>query len=72
MALPCIPYLGFKATCLAFATHNPLCIKFIDMKSGVVMVAIVSIVDFIFMFLCLDLDLYIEGFFPFYMSHYIG
>ena len=35
-------------------------------------VAIVLIVDFIFMFLCLDLVLYIEGYFTFYMSHYLG
>ena len=40
-----------------------------DMKSDVVMVEIVLIVDFIFMFLCLDLVLYIEGYFTLYMSH---
>ena len=38
------------------------------MKSDVVMVAIV---DFIFMFLCLDMVLYILGYFTFYMSHYL-
>ena len=43
-----------------------------DMKSGVVMVAIVLIVDFIFMFLGLDLVFYIEGYFTFYKSHYLG
>ena len=42
-----------------------------DMKSDVVMVEIVLIVDFIFMFLCLDLVLYIEGYFTFYLSHYL-
>ena len=36
------------------------------------MVAIVLIVDFIFMFLCLELVLYIEGCFTLYMSHYPG
>ena len=40
-----------------------------DMKSNVVMVAIVLIWDFIFMFLCLDMVLYILGYFTFYMSH---
>ena len=40
-----------------------------DMKSDVVMVAIV---DFIFMFLCLDMVLYILGYFTFYVSHYSG
>ena len=40
-----------------------------DMKSNVVMVAIG---DFIFMFLCLDMVLYIGGHFTFYMSHYLG
>ena len=40
-----------------------------DMKSDVVMVEIVLIVDFIFMFLCLDLVLYIEGYFSLYISH---
>ena len=43
-----------------------------DMKSGVVMVAIVLIVDFIFMFLCLDLVLHIEGYFTFYILYYLG
>ena len=43
-----------------------------DMKSDVVMVVIVLIWDFIFMFLCLDLVLYIEGYFTFYMSQYLG
>ena len=43
-----------------------------DMKSDIVMVEIVLIVDFIFMFLCLDLVLYIEGYFTFYLSHYSG
>ena len=43
-----------------------------DMKSGVVMVAIVLIVDFIFMFLCLDMALYIWDIYIFYMSHYSG
>ena len=43
-----------------------------DMKSGVVMVAIVLIRDFIFMFLCLDLVLYILGCFACYISHYLG
>ena len=42
------------------------------MKSDVVMVAIVLIWDFIFMFLCLDMVLYILGYFTFYMSHYSG
>ena len=40
-----------------------------DMKSDVV---IVVIVHFIFMFLCLDMVLYIEGYFTFDMSHYLG
>ena len=40
-----------------------------DMKSDVVMVAIG---DFIFMFLCSDIVLYIEGYFTFYMWHYLG
>ena len=39
------------------------------MKSDVAMVAIG---DFIFMFLCLDMVLYIEGHFTFYISHYLG
>ena len=39
-----------------------------DMKSDVVMVATG---DFIFMFLCLDMVLYIEGHFTFDMSHYL-
>ena len=43
-----------------------------DMKSDVAMVEIVLIMDFIFMFLCLDLVLYIEGYFTFYISHYSG
>ena len=43
-----------------------------DMKSSVVMVAIMLIWDFIFMFLELDLVLYILGYFTFYMSHYLG
>ena len=43
-----------------------------DMKSDVVMVAIVLIWDFIFMFLCLDMVLYILEYFTFYMSHYLG
>ena len=43
-----------------------------DIKSDVVMVEIVLIWDFIFMFLCLDIVLYIEGYFPFYLSHYLG
>ena len=43
-----------------------------DMKSDVVMVEIVLIVDFIFMFLWLDLVLYIEGYYTFYISHYLG
>ena len=43
-----------------------------DMKSDVVMVEIVLIWDFIFMFLCLDMVLYIEGYFPFYLSYYLG
>ena len=43
-----------------------------DMKSDVVMVEIVLIVDFIFTFLCLDLVLYIEAHYTFYMSHYLG
>ena len=43
-----------------------------DMKSDVVMVEIVLIVDFIFMFLCLDLVLYILGYCTFYLSHYSG
>ena len=42
-----------------------------DMKSDVVMVEIVLIWDFIFMFLCFDLVLYIEGYFTFDMSHYL-
>ena len=42
------------------------------MKLAVVMVAIVLIWDFIFMFLCFDLVLYIEGYSAFYMSHYLG
>ena len=40
-----------------------------DMKPDVVMVAIG---DFIFMFLCLYLVLYIEGYFIVYLSHYLG
>ena len=43
-----------------------------DMKSSVVMVAIMLIWDFIFMFLELDLVLYILGYFTLYMSHYSG
>ena len=43
-----------------------------DMKSDVMMVAIVLIWDFIFMFLELDLVLYILGYFTLYMSHYSG
>ena len=43
-----------------------------DMKLDVVMVAIVLIWDFIFMFLCFDLVLYIEGYFLFYLSQYLG
>ena len=40
-----------------------------DMKSYVVMVVIW---DFIFMFLDLDLVLYILGYFTFYVLHYLG
>ena len=43
-----------------------------DIKSSAVMVAIMLIWDFIFMFLELDLVLYILGYFTFYMSHYSG
>ena len=43
-----------------------------DMKSSVVMVAIMLIWDFICMFLELDLVLYILGCFTFYMLHYSG
>ena len=43
-----------------------------DMKSSVVMVAIMLIWGFIFMFLELDLILYILGYFIFYMLHYLG
>ena len=32
----------------------------------------VAIGDFIFMFLCLDMVLYILGYYTFYMSHYLG
>ena len=39
-----------------------------DMKSDVVMV---KIWDFIFMFLCLDMVLYILGYYTFYMSRYL-
>ena len=39
-----------------------------DMKSAVVMVATVLIWDFIFMFLCLDMVLYILGYYTFYIS----
>ena len=42
------------------------------MKSDVVMVEIMLIWDFIFMFLCLDMVLYIEGHFTLYLSHYSG
>ena len=43
-----------------------------DLKSAVIMVEIVLIWDFIFMFLCLDMVLYSEGYFTFYMLHYLG
>ena len=43
-----------------------------DMKSDIVMVEIVLIVDFIFMFLCLDLVLYILGYCTFDLSHSSG
>ena len=43
-----------------------------DMKLDVVIVAIVLIVDFIFIFLCLDMVLYILGYCAFYLSHYSG
>ena len=43
-----------------------------DMKSDVAMVEIVLIVDFIFMFLCLDFVLYIVGYYKFYISHILG
>ena len=36
------------------------------------MVVIVPIWDFIFMFLGLDVILYILGYFTFYMSYYLG
>ena len=43
-----------------------------DMKSDIVMVKIVLIVDFIFMLLCMDVVLYILGYCTFYLSHYSG
>ena len=43
-----------------------------DMKSDVVMVEIVLIWDFMFVFLCLDIVLYILGYFTFYISYYLG
>ena len=52
--------------------QQPVCGTLSDMKSSVVMVAIMLIWDFIFMFLELDLVLYILGYFTFYMSHYSG
>ena len=42
-----------------------------DMKSVVMMVAIVLILDYIFMPLGHDLVLYILGYFTFYISHYL-
>ena len=39
----------------------------VDMKSDVVMVAIVLIWDFIFMFLCLDMVLYILQYFIYHI-----
>ena len=42
------------------------------MKSGVEMVAIVLICDFIFMLLGLDLVLYLVGYYTLYMLHYLG
>ena len=54
--------------CLAFRQAQTLD----DMKSDVVIVAIVLIWDFIFMFLGFDLVLYILGYYTFYMLHYLG
>ena len=68
-------YLALNGHCVAYAIEGQCATKYQiggDMKSDVVMVEIVLIVDFIFMFLCLDLVLYIEGYYTFYISHYLG